>query len=199
MKARRFWLLALLIAAPLLCGCDDSKNPLSDLKMSQPDDRLLGLWRVQDDKSATAEYYHVGHVPDAPAGVMRVIGVSHNKNGKIDLEDFLMFVTTLGDKTYLNVTGGGNETIKRLKENGWQPADEATYFLFKYQVDGDAIAVRGMETDVKRQAIEAGMIKGETGAQTAKFTDTSENVARFVSEAGDGLFVKEAGRLERVK
>jgi hypothetical protein len=31
------------------------------------------------------------------------------------------------------------------------------------------------------------------------FTDTTENLAKFVAEAGDGLFSKDALRLERVK
>src|SRR5262245_60175786 len=71
-------LLCCIRAAVAVCGCDDSKAPLSDLKTAEADERLYGLWKVRQNNDAV-EYYHVGHVPDAPAGLLRVIGVSHPK------------------------------------------------------------------------------------------------------------------------
>lgn len=52
--------------------------------------------------------------------------------------------------------------------------------------------------------MEAGTIKGrirkdQDGNARAIFTDTTENVAKFVAGAGDKLFSKEMLRLERVK
>jgi hypothetical protein len=35
--------------------------------------------------------------------------------------------------------------------------------------------------------------------ETIVITDTTENLARFIADAGDGLFSKEVVRLERVK
>lgn len=192
-------LCCLSLAALVLCGCDDSKVPLSDPRTAQADDRLLGLWKVRDEHGDVSEYYHVGNVPEAPEGLLRVVGVSHSKSGKIDVEDYLVFTTKLGDKTYLNVTGGGRDGIKQLKENGWQPADDAVFFLFRYQVDGDTITVAGVDEQAKKTAIESGRIKGEIGAQSSRFTDTTENLAHFIQSAGDSLFSKEPGRLDRVK
>ena len=62
----------------------------------------------------------------------------------------------------------------------------------------------GMDGDAKRQAIEGGKIKGvieerEHHGSRIAFTDTTEDVARFVAGAGDGLFSKDVLRLERVK
>jgi hypothetical protein len=70
--------------------------------------------------------------------------------------------------------------------------------------EGDALLLWGMDGDAKRQAIEGGKIKGvieerEHHGSRVEFTDTTENVARFVAGAGDGLFSKDVLRLERVK
>ena len=56
----------------------------------------------------------------------------------------------------------------------------------------------------KKRAVEAGKIKGviekdQDGNPRASFTDTTENLAKFVAEAGDGLFSTDMLRLERVK
>ena len=60
-----------------------------------------------------------------------------------------------------------------------------------------------MTEDTKKQAITSGKIKGyarrEGKVGPSCFTDTTENVARFVAAAGDSLFEKEPKRLERVK
>jgi hypothetical protein len=62
-----------------------------------------------------------------------------------------------------------------------------------------------MDAEAKKQAIKAGKVKGviepvKDGSDRIRFTDTSENVARFVAGAGDGLFsTKGLARMERVK
>ena len=62
-----------------------------------------------------------------------------------------------------------------------------------------------MDTNVKERAIKSGKIKGlveenkNTWITAVRFTDTPENLARFVAAAGDSLFVKEPLRLEKVE
>ena len=61
-----------------------------------------------------------------------------------------------------------------------------------------------IDQEAKKRAVEAGKIKGMTekdkdGNPRVHFTDTTENLAKFVAEAGDGLFSKDVLRLERVK
>jgi hypothetical protein len=61
-----------------------------------------------------------------------------------------------------------------------------------------------MDGDAKKRAIEAGKIQGvveqdANGATKVYFTDTTENLAKFVAAAGDELYSKDTLRLERVK
>jgi hypothetical protein len=57
-----------------------------------------------------------------------------------------------------------------------------------------------MNNETKKKAIKAGTIKGEitSDGAPAKFTDTTQNLARFVAAAGEDLFSNEPLRFERV-
>ena len=91
----------------LAFGCD-SKTPLSDPQTSKADERLAGVWR---DRSGDGDvYYHVGHAGEKfPSGMMRVVGIKHNKGNVEPPFECLIFPTVLGDKTYLNVVLGKEE------------------------------------------------------------------------------------------
>ena len=96
----------LLVAAfsLLLTSCFDTKNPLSDPQKSKPDDRLSGVWRFRGD-GGEMNYYHIGHGGEKlPASVMRVVFVQHRPDGKMQSGELLIFPTSIGDKTYLNVS-----------------------------------------------------------------------------------------------
>jgi len=56
-----------------------------------------------------------------------------------------------------------------------------------------------MDGDARKRAIDGGKVKGVVQENKSKFTDNTENLARFVAEAGDGLFSKEPIKLERVE
>ena len=190
-----------LVVCLLASGCDDSKNPLSDPQTAKPDNRLIGVWR-QRGENGEVTYYHVGHAGENfPDGMLRIVWIKHDQ-GKIELpQECLAFTTVLGGKTYLNVVWeGGKKQVKLLEEGGWK-ADAVDYYTFvKYQVDGDKAVVWLIDEDAKERAIKSGKVKGVIEPnKPPKFTDTAENVARFVAEAGDSLFkTKEPFRFERV-
>lgn len=78
------------------------------------------------------------------------------------------------------------------------------YLILRYQVTGDRLTIQWMDGDAKKRAVEAGKIKGkiekdQDGNARAMFTDTTENLAKLVAEAGDDLFSKDVLKLERVK
>lgn len=80
----------------------------------------------------------------------------------------------------------------------------ADYSIFRCQVAGDTLTVQWMDGDAKKRAIEAGKIKGkiekdQDGNDRAHFTDTTENLTKFIAKAGDDLFSKDVLKLERVK
>lgn len=188
--------LLVCVALLFLPGCEDTKNPLSDPKQSKPDEGLVGLWRG-DDKV----YYHVGHAGKMfPKGWLRVVAVPQNETDVDPPSEYLVFPTRLGDKTYLNMVND-EELVKRLDEDGWTTDAVDCYTLWKYKLDGGKLVMWIMDEEPKEHAIKSGKIKGAIEEnKLARFTDTTENVARFVTEAGDGLWnTKEPGRFERVE
>jgi hypothetical protein len=198
MKSRIILALATCLVAS---GCDDTKNPLSDPQTSKADERLLGVWR--EPVTDVERYYHVGHAGKKyPSSVLRVVAVTH-RNGIVETpEELLAFPTVIGDKTFLNlVFDPDKKLIKLMDEKGWKAGEVDHYKFLKYQVDGDSLLIYQIDEHAKAKAIENGRIKGVPSRSNpnAPFTDTTENVARFVAETGDNLWItKEPVRYERV-
>ena len=196
----------LLVAAfsLLLTSCFDTKNPLSDPQKSKPDDRLSGLWRFRGD-SGEVNYYHIGPVGGKlAASILRVVSVQHMPDRTMQSGELLVFPTTIGDKTYLNVADTTPSQLTLLEEKGWTDEAIKEYVLLRYQITGDTLSIQWMDSDAKKRAIEAGKIKGviekdQDRNTRVHFTDTTENLAKFVAEAGDTLFSKDVLRLERMK
>lgn len=175
------------------------QNPLSDPQTSKPDERLVGVWRWKNEDDSVI-YYHVGHAGDKfPDSILRVAFVRHVE-GKVESPgESWMFPTVLGEKNYLNGIDKKGQRDKPPEERGWRTETVDSYYILKYQLDGDGLLVWEMNADAKKQAIKDGQIKGVIEPnKPAMFTDTTENLARFVAEAGDSLFSKEPIRLERV-
>ncbi len=105
MKLQRIiCVLGMAGACLLLSSCGDSENPLSDPLKAKPDKQLAGIWRRTDDSNGV-EYYHVGRAGGKlPPGIMRAVGVVHNKDGTINPpEEMLLFSTTIGEKHFLEL------------------------------------------------------------------------------------------------
>jgi hypothetical protein len=205
MNAKRIAHLLFVAALVLLLpSCVDSKTPLSDPDKAKPDDQLMGVWRFRGERGETT-YYHVGRAGGKlPASVMDVVSVQHTPDGKINQGELLVFPSTLGEKTYLNAGEIRPEQRTLLEEKGWKQGAVDAYLILRYEIKGDVLTLHVMDGDARKRAIEAGKVKGVVekdphGNIRAYFTDTSENLARFVASAGDDLFVKDALRLERVK
>ena len=198
-------LLSMAATCLLFTSCFDSKVPLSDPGRSKADQRLAGAWRLgNDDGSVT--FYHFGRVGDKlPASVMRVMGIQHKWGGTMtQLDELLAFPTTIGDKTYLNVSDGKDEQMKLLEDKGWTAETVVAYLLLRYQITGTTLTVQWIDGEAKKRAVEIGKIKGkiekdQDGNARAMFTDTTENLVKFITAAGDDLFRKDVLRLQRVK
>jgi hypothetical protein len=149
-------------------------------------------------------YYHFGRVGNKlPAPVMRVAGIQHKPDFTMEqFSELLVFPTTIDGNTYLNVCDGKDEQLKVLEEKGWTAETVHAYLIFKYQIKDDVLVVQGMDKDAKQRAIESGKIKGvieKDRFTTVRFTDSTENLAKFVADVGDELFSESVVRLERVK
>lgn len=194
----------------LVCtSCVDSDNPLSDPKLATVDQGLIGVWRERE-KDGDVTYYHVGKAGDKfPAGMLRVREIKHDKNGELDrpdCSDTLMFTTTLGKNRYVNVTILDAEKIKTMDNSNWEPKMAEGYFIYKYEISGDKLTVAIIDPEQKEAVINAGKLKGTVEGDNTHFTDTTENLARFLAspDAEKLFFTKEHmgdgyAVLERVK
>jgi len=200
-KTPRHFLSVVVPAAILLAaGCDDSKNPLSNPQTSKADERLVGLWRERSDEGEI--YYHIGHAgKNFPSGIMRAVSVEHSKGQVEQPEEYLLFPTVVEGKTYLNVViDGDKKQVRRLNDKGWKADLVDSYTFLRYQEDGDKLTAWVIDEDAKQKAIRGGKIKGvEQANRPARFTDTIDNLVRFVAGAGDSLWnTKEPAHFERV-
>ena len=203
MKHSRPLVLPLTVAVCLLlASCEDSNSPLSDPEKATPEAKLSGIWRGRA-KNGDVTYYHVGRAGGKlPEGVMRVVGLTHSKDGKLRRPalEMLAFSTRIDDNSYLNVTILSSEQAASLSKSGWRAGAVKVYWIIKYQLQGDTLVLQFMDRDAKRQAIEAGKIKGIVEGHKAVITETTEGFRRFIA-AGDGkdLFSKKVVKLERVE
>ena len=199
----RVFVSLLLGACLLIAGCDDSTVPLSDPSKASLDKQLVGLWKHDHQNGVT--YYHVGRLGgNAPEGVMRVVIVSHQNDGELQQPSQLIaFRSDIDGKSYLNLAGATQEQLTSIQQSGWQADMLDSYILVKYRVEDDGLLLWATNKDAKKKAIQDGKIKGEIkegdGGTRIRFTDTTENLAKFVAAAGDGLFVDEPLRFERVQ
>lgn len=202
-RSVQFFLVATICL--LFTSCFDSRVPLSDPTDSKPDERLVGAWRSRNDDGSVSEYRLVHAGGKLPASVMRVTGSSRKPDGTTEqFEPLLLFPTIIGKQSYLNVCDGKEAQVKLLEEKGWTAETVAAYSIFRYQIAGDTLTVQWMDGDAKKRAIEAGKIKGtvekdKDGNDRAHFTDTAENLTKFIAAAGADLFSKDGLKLDRVK
>ncbi|MCY2986408.1 MAG: hypothetical protein NTY19_00830 [Planctomycetota bacterium] len=197
--------VSMAAACLLFTSCFDSTVPLSDPGKSKADERLAGVWRQRSESGEVNDYRFAPAGGKFPASVMRVAGSSRKSDGTTEqIEPLLLFPTTIGDKTYLNVTDGTEPKVKLVEEQGWTDETVNTYLILRYQVTGDTLAIQWMDGDAKKRAVEAGKIKGkinkdQDGNTRVSFTDTTENLTKFITTAGNDLFSKDVLKLERVK
>jgi hypothetical protein len=183
------WTMLGLTVCLFLIGCDEAKHPLSDPNTAKPDKRLLGVWRWEGPNKEVG-YYHVGRAGDKfPAAMLRIVEIKHDQGKLEPPEEYLAFPTQLDGKSYLNVIlDGTQKVVQTLDAKGWRPDAVPSYTFLKYQLDGGKLVVWLIDEEAKERAIRSGKVKGVTEAnKPARFTDTPENVARFVAQAGDSL------------
>jgi hypothetical protein len=184
----------------LVAGCDDSTAPLSDASQARLDKQLSGLWRHEYPQGVS--YYHAGRLGGrAPEGVLRVVTVSHPRNGELqEPQQLIAFCSEIGGHSYLNLALSAQKQLGSIRTEGWKAGLLDSYILLKYEVDGDELLLWAMNKDAKEKAIEGGAIEGTIkDARSVRFTDTTATLADFVAAADDELFSGEPIRLGRVR
>ena len=124
-------LLSMAAMCLLFTSCFDSKVPLSDPDKSKADERLAGDWRQRSEDGSVNDYRFAPAGGKLPASVMRVTGSSRKPDGTTEQFDpLLLFPTTIGEKTYLNVSDGKEPQVKLLEEKGWTAETVTAYLIF---------------------------------------------------------------------
>jgi hypothetical protein len=192
-RAMFLWLSVLVLA----CGCVDSKNPLSSADSAKVDEGIVGTWRESTNDGETI--YHVGLAGDKyPAGMLRIITVTSHNNTLEAPQHYIGYTTTLKGKSYLNIVLD-EAKIKDFGQNGWDADKVEGYYFVRYKIEDNKGTVWSVSNDARKEAIKAGKIKGVIEDQgDSRFTDTGENVAKFIAGAGDSIWNSEPGHMERV-
>jgi hypothetical protein len=186
-----------LAAVSLAAGCIDSKNPLSPADTAKVDEGLIGTWRETNPHGETL--YHIGLAGDKyPSGMLRIVQITRNDKTLEPPIEYVAYSSTVDGKKYLNVVLDPPK-LKEFNQTGWKADAIDGYIFVKYELSGDKATVWSTKQKSKNDAITAGKIKGTAEKQNndVRFTDTSENVAKFIAAAGDDLW-EEPGHMERV-
>lgn len=190
MKAkRRIAAAALAMLCLSLTSCIDSQNPLCSPDLAKIDPAIVGIWQIKSD-SGELQYYHIARADGKlPAGILRIVLVSHGKNGSVSRPgEMLAFCTTIRENHYLNVALIDDKDIEQFDKPGWKPSLIKGYILVKYQVGGDSVTFWNMDQEAKRRAIDDGKVKGTVTKNAVYFTDTTENVVKLLTGAKAGVY-----------
>lgn len=123
----------------MICGCNSYRHPLSNPKDSKDDPRLIGVWKVLDEKGKLSGDFNGGKFEivvigkltpadfsklvrdalkqsategDCPAGAMAISGLGLNRKNELITEHAgpsLFFLTQIAGESYINILTAGNE------------------------------------------------------------------------------------------
>ena len=199
----------LLIASLLLllnaCCPLTSVHPLGDPQKADYDSRLEGVWRQEFEKD-----YVMLHIGKARNGRIQVIAIEHDENGKVDYDGFTVSGIYLKNHYYLDID------IAQLTPKHQE--GQKGHVIISYSLsDDNTLVLSTLELDPVAAAIQAKKLTGEiiyqksakpskesTSAppspkiECAYITDTSDNLAKFISASDPGQLFKTVMTFKRV-
>lgn len=192
-------LAALALALPACTISSD--NPPSDPERTKADAELLGTWEIPDpDPQAFCKALTIEKLsrPGYPAGAMKVTVVPRDPAERPIVA--VCFSTELEGKKFAYCCTVAAEEAEHFPT--WDHLRTKGYGIYKYEVRAKELTLWGGSTGLAR-AVEAGKLKGKWAGgpyySYIRLTDTTANLAKFLSSAeGDAVFAKE-GILKRVK
>lgn len=145
-----------------------SKYPLSDSSQKQYDDRLTGLWMLNNNSDKV--YLHIGKSMD---GGTQIIGVGHEIDLSIDVSIYTMYPTVIDERYFAN--------IQVLDESGKNIDENGGYYLLTYSLTDDkkVLSVAFMNSELVKKSIKYGELVGVI-SDIQKITDYSENIINFI-------------------
>ncbi len=136
---------ALLAFVALIAGCVPVTEPLGDVEKAEPDKAVVGAWSDPNSTDTVALVIDVPEVKGNPKGLMRVAF-----EGKTDGNNALWFTASaVGKARYANIllTAAGEPVSPAFATEGefakWQKEPAKRYFVFRYTLDGEKLAIDG--------------------------------------------------------
>lgn len=174
------------------CTPVTSVNPLSDPASITFDERLKGVWHYHTEDDSDV-YLHIGKALDNKT---LMLSIEHMKNGTLSTSSSIMFPAKINNNNYMSVQF--NENTDDI------PRNHLGYYFAKYEIpDNGRLIISFMDTGKIIEAIEAGKLKGQIkyreiqspdnkdkknlNVDSAKLTDSSENITEFIRKTDDLL------------
>jgi hypothetical protein len=181
-----------LVVATLLGGClPQSHEPIAPASEAIVEPRLAGLRVGQHDGQAIYV-----HVLQRDLGMMDVVTVSHEADGRGDWDLYEAYVTVAGPQHYINLqpsgTRGANET-----------ETPEPYFFATYEFSGsDRLSVRFLSNQALSAAIGANRLAGtvdhDLSGPSVTLTDSAAHIRDFLATASPRGLFDEAIELRRL-
>ena len=150
-------------------------NPLTEPQNEEIDKRLLGTWFIKDGK----EKAYIGFGIDKKDSKLLSVEIkATDKENKIEMMFFSLFVTTTKNKTFMNV-----KESREGKLNDF-------YYIMKYEVKNNTLKIFTINEKKLEQALENNKIIGISKKgifRNIKITDMGLNVLNLLEN--DELFV----------
>jgi hypothetical protein len=180
----RFRPLILLAILPLFSACSvvQSKNPLGPRSAAVRDERLEGMWKVDEGKGKFGYVFFAYH---AHGGDGTIMELTKNDAGQVASAKYDFFVTRSSKHDYLNVTNGhsSDESVFSIGRGGTYSFAEYHFNwlgeLVYSMVGGDGIA----------KAVDEGKLKGKVDRDSKGavndiyLTDTSKRMLDFIESS----------------
>jgi hypothetical protein len=202
-RDRRFFYMmfsALVFAVPA-CGIS-SDNPLSDPQKAKVDEELLGTWENPNPdpasfcKTLTVEKLSL---PGYPPGALKLTMKPRDASQPAKIG--VCFCTELNGRKYAYHCGPLVDDGKQLPT--WEKLVVSGYGIYKYRVSGGSLTLWGGGGSTFAKAVEAGKVKGKWAGgpyySYIQLTDTTANLAKFLSSDEADALLGEEGVLKRVK
>jgi hypothetical protein len=179
----RWGRLAGLAVAALLGGClPQSHEPIAPASEAIAEPRLAGLWVGQHDGQA----FYV-HVLLRDLGMMDVVTVSHEPDGRGDWDLYAAYVTTAGANRFINLQPTGNG-------GAGDTGTPQPFFFATYEFAGrDRLSLRFLTNEALSEAIAANRLVGtvtrDATGLSVELTDGAAHIRDFLATASPrGLF-----------
>jgi hypothetical protein len=180
----------LLLSSTILAGCV-LKDPLSNPDQAKLDDRLIGAWKYEGEKSKDENWIlFVGKADlrHAPPGIMKAVSVENDREKQIGVRTHYFFPTCLSEVNYANLLD--ENPLDGEKEKTWNENRVQQWLLIKYSVEIDRLTIWFLDASAVEKAVTRGEVKGiveEKGLLKIKrtvFTDPKD-LSRFLVNGGD--------------